>query len=163
MILANSVPSTKQLSEAPVVTVQWFVCLSVTITTSQGNGYGTRSIVITISLSILSLFQTTHYRFSLSWARIFTDGTASTFNQAGIDFYNKFIDALVAAGIQPVVTLYHWDLPQHLQDIGGWPNEELVGHFENYARTCYNAFADRVFLNLVLTGFIILPIWISFL
>ena len=93
----------------------------------------------------LILFQTTHYRFSLSWARIFTDGTASTFNQAGIDFYNKFIDALVAAGIQPVVTLYHWDLPQHLQDIGGWPNEELVGHFENYARTCYKAFADRVF------------------
>ncbi len=84
------------------------------------------------------------YRFSLSWSRILPDGTTSHINQAGIDYYNKVIDGLLAADIKPIVTLYHWDLPQALQDKGGWLNDEIIGHFNDYARICYQHFGDRV-------------------
>ena len=53
-----------------------------------------------------------HYRFSLSWSRLLPEADAKKFNQAGVDYYNKVIDSLLAAGIHPCVTLYHWDLPQ---------------------------------------------------
>ena len=95
-------------------------------------------------LTTYSYFQTSHYRFSISWSRIFTDGTKATYNQAGIDHYNKFIDALVAAGIEPVITLFHFDLPQHLHDQGGWMNKDIIEHFGDYSRACYEAFGDRV-------------------
>ncbi len=85
------------------------------------------------------------YRFSLSWARILPAGTlAGGVNAAGVQYYNDLIDALLEADIQPVVTLYHWDLPQALEDIGGWHNEELVQHFADYAEVTYERFGDRV-------------------
>ncbi|ODN04812.1 Lactase-phlorizin hydrolase [Orchesella cincta] len=84
------------------------------------------------------------YRFSLSWSRILPDGTNRTINQRGIDYYNKLINALIANGIEPMVTLYHWDLPQTLQAVGGWPNETVIHHFEGYARIAYSYFGDRV-------------------
>ncbi len=87
------------------------------------------------------------YRFSLSWPRILPNGTlAGGVNEFGVHYYNSLINALVAEGIDPVVTLYHWDLPQALEDIGGWYNEELVQHFADYAKVAYERFGDRVSL-----------------
>ncbi len=83
------------------------------------------------------------YRFSLSWPRIMPDGK-KPINQKGIDFYNKLIDSLIAKNITPFITLYHWDLPQMLEDIGGWANDDIHKYFCDYADACYQHFGDRV-------------------
>lgn len=82
------------------------------------------------------------YRFSLSWPRILPTGRGPE-NPDGIAFYNALIDALLEAGITPFATLYHWDLPQALEDAGGWPNPETAFRFAQYAETCFHAFGDR--------------------
>lgn len=83
------------------------------------------------------------YRFSLSWSRLIPDGTGEV-NEEGVAFYNQLIDGLLAAGIRPNVTLYHWDLPQTLQDRGGWANREIVEWFGDYSRVVFERFGDRV-------------------
>ncbi|XP_022139442.1 putative beta-glucosidase 41 isoform X3 [Momordica charantia] len=84
------------------------------------------------------------YRFSISWPRIFPNGTGEP-NPDAINYYNNFIDALLEKGIQPFVTLYHWDLPQVLEDeYEGWLSRRIVKDFEHYAVTCFQAFGDRV-------------------
>ncbi|KAK8620480.1 hypothetical protein V6N13_066958 [Hibiscus sabdariffa] len=84
------------------------------------------------------------YRFSISWPRIFPHGTGEP-NVEGINYYNRLIDALIEKGIKPFVTLYHWDLPQILEDkYGGWLSRQIVDDFDHYAITCFQAFGDRV-------------------
>lgn len=84
------------------------------------------------------------YRFSISWSRIFPLGSGEI-NQKGIDYYNQILNELVKYNIQPIVTLYHWDLPQGLHDnYLGWLSEEIEQDFVNYADVCFREFGDRV-------------------
>lgn len=83
------------------------------------------------------------YRFSISWPRIQPDGRGQV-NAAGLAFYDRLVDALLARGISPAVTLYHWDLPQALEDAGGWPARDTAHRFADYARLVHDALGDRV-------------------
>ncbi|SHG36685.1 GH1 family beta-glucosidase [Flavobacterium johnsoniae] len=84
-----------------------------------------------------------NFRFSISWPRIMPTGVHPV-NQAGIDYYNKIIDSLLASGIEPWITLYHWDLPHALEVKGGWTNRESVNWFSEYVEVCAQYFGDRV-------------------
>lgn len=83
------------------------------------------------------------HRFSISWSRVRPTGSGE-WNQAGIDHYDRFIDALLEAGVRPMVTLYHYDLPQALEDDGGWLNRATIDRFAEFATAMGERFADRV-------------------
>ena len=83
-----------------------------------------------------------NYRFSIAWPRIFPDGIGQP-NAKGLDFYRRLIDALLEAGIEPFPTLYHWDLPQALQDKGGWQSRDTAKAFADYAGYVAGRFSDR--------------------
>ncbi len=83
------------------------------------------------------------YRFSIAWPRIFPRGTGAV-NKKGIDFYSRLVDELLKRGIKPNVTLYHWDLPEALDDRGGWLNRDVADWFGDYATTMFDALGDRV-------------------
>src|SRR6185369_14695790 len=83
------------------------------------------------------------YRFSVSWSRVQPDG-AGPGNPAGLDFYRRLVDELLSAGITPWLTLYHWDLPQPIEDAGGWPSRDTAARFAEYASIVHSALGDRV-------------------
>jgi beta-glucosidase len=83
------------------------------------------------------------YRFSIAWPRIIPDGVGAV-NQKGLDFYSRLVDELLAAGITPFATLYHWDLPQALQEKGGWPSRDTAAAFDAYADAVTRHLGDRV-------------------
>lgn len=94
-------------------------------------------------LALMRRMNILHYRFSISWPRIFPSGTGSA-NKAGVDFYNRVIDFCLELNIEPWITLYHWDLPLALERKGGWTNREIVGWFCDYVDFCVATFGDRV-------------------
>lgn len=83
------------------------------------------------------------YRFSISWPRIQPSGTGAA-NPKGIDHYSRLVDTLLEAGIRPFCTMYHWDLPQALEDKGGWPNRDLASYYADYAGILGKEFGDRI-------------------
>jgi beta-glucosidase len=83
------------------------------------------------------------YRFSVAWSRVMPSGRG-VINQAGLDYYQRLVEGLLRRGITPMLTLYHWDLPQALQDEGGWTRRDTAQAFAEYAATVYRALGDRV-------------------
>ncbi len=94
-------------------------------------------------LTCLRQLQLGSYRFSVAWPRILPAGTGAV-NHAGLDHYDRVVDALLGAGIEPWLTLYHWDLPQALEDRGGWLHPDMAGWFADYAAVVAGRLGDRV-------------------
>jgi beta-glucosidase len=94
-------------------------------------------------IALLKRLNQKSYRFSISWARIQPDSTGAP-NQKGLDHYKRVMDAVLEEGIRPFCTLYHWDLPQWLEDKGGWPNRDLAGYFADYAGILARELGDRI-------------------
>jgi beta-glucosidase len=83
------------------------------------------------------------YRFSTSWSRVMPEGRGAP-NQEGLDFYDRLVDAMLARGLAPFQTLYHWDMPSPLADLGGWANRDVAGWFADYAEVITGRIGDRV-------------------
>jgi beta-glucosidase len=94
-------------------------------------------------VAIAKQLNLTSFRFSVSWPRIQADGIGSA-NPKGLDYYKRLADTLLEAKIRPLCTLYHWDLPQSLENAGGWPNRDLAGRFTDYANIVVRALGDRI-------------------
>ncbi|XP_045494857.1 myrosinase 1-like isoform X1 [Colias croceus] len=84
------------------------------------------------------------YRFSFSWARLLPTGRIDEINPDGVRYYHDLLDALAEKNIEPLVTLFHWDLPQTLQDLGGWANPKMVDYFYDYADFCFREYGDKI-------------------
>ncbi|MBR2547611.1 MAG: beta-glucosidase [Eubacterium sp.] len=94
-------------------------------------------------LDILKSLGIRNYRFSVSWPRVIPEGTGDI-NKAGLEYYDKVVDGCIERGIDPWMTVYHWDLPQALEDKGGWQNRDTVAAFRDYTRVLAEHFGDRV-------------------
>ncbi len=94
-------------------------------------------------IALMRAMNLNSYRFSISWPRIQPSGSGAA-NAKGIDYYSRLVDALLEAHIRPLVTFYHWDLPQALEDVGGWPNRDLAGRFADYVQLVAQSLGDRV-------------------
>jgi len=94
-------------------------------------------------INLMALMKIPNFRFSLSWSRIIPNGSGNV-NPLGIEFYNRIIDYCLEMGIEPWITLYHWDLPYELEKKGGWTNRDIIGWFGDYVELCVRYFGDRV-------------------
>jgi len=94
-------------------------------------------------VAVMRTLGTNAYRFSVSWSRVMPTGRGPV-NPAGLDFYERLVDALLAAGIEPLVTLYHWDLPAGLDDRGGWLNPDIANWFAEYAAVVFRKLDGRI-------------------
>ncbi len=94
-------------------------------------------------IDLLKAFNAKSYRFSISWPRIIPRGSGPV-NEKGLDYYKRLVDSLQSAGIRPLATLYHWDLPQALEDAGGWPNRDTAARFADYCDAMARSLGDRV-------------------
>jgi len=97
----------------------------------------------THDIILMAKLKIPNFRFSLSWSRIIPNGTGKV-NPIGIEFYNRVIDFCLELGIEPWITLYHWDLPYELEKNGGWTNREIIKWFGDYVELCTKYFGDRV-------------------
>ncbi|XP_056632045.1 myrosinase 1-like [Diorhabda sublineata] len=95
-------------------------------------------------VKLLADLNVTHYRFSLSWSRILPNGLINHVNQPGVDYYKNLISELKANNIEPFITLFHWDTPQYIEELGGWPNENIIDWYSDYARLCFQLFGEDV-------------------
>lgn len=102
------------------------------------------------------------YRFSISWPRIFPTGRGKI-NHKGIEFYDKLVNELVANGIEPFITLYHWDLPLEFNKIGAWESREVVDAYVEYASFMFNHFGDRVKKWITFNEPLVFAVWFNFL
>jgi beta-glucosidase len=94
-------------------------------------------------IAIMKQMNLRSYRYSIAWPRIQPSGSGAS-NQIGIDFYKRLTDAVLGAGMRPLVTLFHWDLPQPLEDRGGWPNRDTAARFVDYVEIVIKALGDRI-------------------
>ena len=94
-------------------------------------------------VALMKEMNLTSYRFSIGWPRIQATGRGPA-NPKGLDYYRRLTDALLDAGIRPFPTLYHWDLPQTLEDAGGWPNRDTAGRFTDFSELMIDALGDRI-------------------
>lgn len=85
-----------------------------------------------------------YYRFSISWSRVLPDGDVANVNEKGVEYYNKLINRLLESGIEPMVTMYHYDLPDALHKFGGLTNPIFIDNFVDYAKLLFERFGDRV-------------------
>ena len=86
----------------------------------------------------------THYRLSISWTRILPTGFANNISASGIQYYKNLLDELNANGIKPLVTLYHWDHPQIIEEMGGWLNEDMIKYFADYVTIVFRELGPKV-------------------
>lgn len=84
------------------------------------------------------------YRFSMSWPRILSSGMTNEINPLGIQYYHNLIDELLKHNVTPMVTIYHWDLPQKLQNIGGWTNPHIIDYYTDYAKVLFTNYGSKV-------------------
>ena len=94
-------------------------------------------------IALLKQLKHNSFRTSISWSRLIPDGTGDV-NPQAVDFYNNVIDELLAQGITPFITLFHFDMPMVMQEKGGWENRDVVEAFGRYAQTCFTLFGNRV-------------------
>lgn len=97
-----------------------------------------------ISYRFITTFQLDFYRFSIAWSRILPTGDITQVNEKGIEYYNKLIDNLIDHGVEPMVTMYHFDLPHKLQQLGGFTSSVVIKYFEEYANLLFKRFGNRV-------------------